>query len=212
MKVIKIVFALSLGVFAAVLTPQVLQAQEAQETQETQVDLKAYKTFVQSVGDKIVDLFAHKEAPLEQRKKEFLSILESDFSIKSIGKFVLGRYWRQGTEAEQEAYIAVFKKALVENYSSHFNAYNNEKLKVLSARLMADRGVVVQTQVIRPNGGEPLMVDWKIFQVKDRFKIFDLIVNGASMSISLRTEYAGLIQSQGGTMKGLIQALEKKYP
>jgi phospholipid transport system substrate-binding protein len=183
-----------------------------ENTDSTEVsNLSSYTDFVKEVGDKIVDLFADKSAPLESRKKVFQGILENYFSIKSIGKFVLARYWRQASESERNEYITIFKTALVENYSSHFNEYNNEHLEIIGARVSTDKGVLVQTRIIRPGIREPLLVDWKLFRVENNLKVFDLIVSGASMSISLRTEYSSMIQSNGGTVSGLIQALKKKY-
>lgn len=192
------------------LAPAKINAEEASPRLE-KAELSSYTEFVKKVGDQIVDLFSDKKNSMTKRKQVFQSILENYFSINAIGKFVLARYWRQASEAEQNEYVKVFKKALIENYSSHFDNYHNERLEILGARQTSDKGVIVQTRVVRPGGGEPLNVDWKVFKVQGGMKVFDLIVNGASMSISLRTEYASLIQSNGGTVRGLVQALQKKY-
>lgn len=174
-------------------------------------NLDDYKSFVADVGDKITDLFANKSKSMTDKKKDFQTILRSYFNIKAIGKFVLSRHWRTASSEQQESYLKLFEKALIENYSEHFNSYHNEKLQVISARTSGDKGVIVKTHVKRPQGGEPLGVDWKLFDVKGEKTIFDLVINGVSMGNSLRSEYSSLYQNSGGTIDDLLNALRKKY-
>lgn len=194
------------------ISPQgVFNTRTAHATSEKAESLEEYKSFVKDVGERITYLFADKNKSLNQRKEHFRSILENDFDISAIGKFVLARHWRKADPSQQQEFLNLFKEALVENYSKHFNDYHGEHLYIISARKTKDTGVIVQTQVKRPQGGEPLRVDWKVFSVKGSKRSVDLVINGASMSISLRTEYDALIQSKGGTMEGLLQALREKY-
>ena len=66
---------------------------------------------------------------------------------------------------------------------------------------------MVQSTIIRPAGGPPLKVDWKVFQTKGGLKVLDIIVDGVSMSITLRSEYMGVFQSKGGATGGGIDGL-----
>lgn len=202
-------YILGLIVTLATVTPNLWARSE--NASQTNQDLAEYNSFVQGVGSQIVNLFANKQNPLSQRKQAFRQILKQHFSIESIGKFVLARYWRSATDTQKNNYLNLFEEALVENYSSHFDDYHNEKLEILNSRRTNDKGVLVQTRILRPQGGEPLIVDWKLFQVDGKTKVFDLIVNGASMSISLRTEYGSMVQANGGTVDGLLSALREKY-
>jgi len=42
------------------------------------------------------------------------------------------------------------------------------------------------------------------------FAIVDIVVEGVSMAVTQRSEFASVIQSKGGTVKGLIDALRAK--
>ena len=174
-------------------------------------DFSEAEKFVTDVGNEIVGVFADKSSPRQDRKERFRKILIQHFNIQSIGKFVLRRHWATATDPQREEFLKLFETALVENYSTHFDNYKNEKLKVSGARASGADGIIVQSDIIRPQGGEPLHVDWKIYPVEGRLMAFDLVVNGVSMSQSQRTEYGTLIQNNGGTLEGLLATLRAKY-
>jgi phospholipid transport system substrate-binding protein len=166
--------------------------------------------FVIDVGNQIVHILANKQKPLDVRKEEFRKILQEYFNIPAIGRFVLGRYWRQANDDQKQQYLQLFEDAIVESYSAQFDSYDNEKLQVLSAHTTGKGGILVKSEVLRPQGGDPLKVDWQIFQTKSGLKVHDIIVNGVSMSITQRSEYASIIQSKGRGIEGLLDVMRNK--
>lgn len=206
---------------AAVSSTYVYGAEEsagasATGTRSDAASQEAYKSFVAETGNEIIQVLVHKESSLAERKSQFRQILQTKFSIPSIGKFVLARYWRQADDAQKARYLGLFETAIVENYAAQFDNYSNEKLEVTGAQTLEDGGVLVNSRVVRPSGAEPLSVDWKVFRQSKgdkagTFKVVDLIVNGVSMSITQRSEYAGLIQSTGGDINAFLDSLDKKY-
>jgi phospholipid transport system substrate-binding protein len=176
----------------------------------TSLSAEEAQKFITETGNQIIAILANKQKPLASRKEEFRSVLRENFNIAAIGRFVLGKYWRQANDQQKEQYLQLFEDAIVESYSAQFNNYSNEKLRVLSASPTHKGGVLVKSKVLRPQGGEPLRVDWQVFQTKTGLKIHDIIVNGVSMSITQRTEYAGIIQSTGRGIDGLLDSLRQK--
>lgn len=167
------------------------------------------ESFVENIGNKIINILVHRHNPMEVRKEKFRKILVHDFDMPTIGKFVISRYWRMMSDQQREDYLRLFIDAVVENYASQFNNYNNEKLIVKNARQTQDGGYIVYSTITRPGKGEPLKVDWKIFKTKRGMKVLDIIVDGVSMSITLRTEYAGAYNEKGGA-EGLLAYLREK--
>ncbi|MFN7710010.1 MAG: phospholipid-binding protein MlaC [Holosporales bacterium] len=153
------------------------------------------RVFVKDVGEKIVAILQDKGTALDVRKEQFRGVLRQHFELPSIGRFVLGRYWRQASDAQQKDYLILFENDLVESYSAQFDAYNDETFEVIGHRPSQDGGVVIKSRINRTSGGEPLPVDWKVFETPKGLRVFDIIVNGVSMSITQRTDYAGLMAS-----------------
>lgn len=169
------------------------------------------KDFVQKVGNEIVKILADRNSNIDERRERFRKVLRENFDIKSIGKFVLGRYWRTISDDQKSQFLKLFEDALVENYSSQFDNYHNESLEVKGSRDSKAGGTIVQSQVIRPQGGNPLNVDWKVFSVKDgSYKILDIVVDGVSLSNTQRSTYAATIQNNNGSIDALLSSMQDK--
>lgn len=172
-------------------------ASQSAMAEADEATLNEARQFVVQIGNEIIRILVNKNKPLTERKSEFRKVLRSDFNINAIGKFALGRYWRIATDEQKRQYLELFEDSIVESYAAQFDNYSNEKLVVLGSRATQKGGILVQSHILRPRGGEPLKVDWQIFKGKDGQKIYDIIINGVSMSITQRSEYAAAIKSTG---------------
>lgn len=166
-----------------------------------------YKDFITSLGNNIINILVNKDAPLKVRKEKFRQVLQDYFDIPAIGKFVLARYWRRTTDIQKTEYLDLFESAIVNNYAAQFDSYQNEILEVQSVREDADQGIMVMSVIKRQTGAPPLKIDWKIFQTKKGLRVYDIIVNGVSMSITQRSEYGGIISKNNGEIEGLLKTM-----
>ena len=115
----------------------------------------------------------------------------------------------QDYEKQQQEYLQLFEDAVIENYAAQFDSYDNEKLIIKSSRQTTDGGIIVRSNIRRPGKGEPLHIDWKVFNTKSCPKVLDVVVNNVSMSITLRNEYASAIQNRGD-IEGFLDYLREK--
>ncbi len=60
---------------------------------------------------------------------------------------------------------------------------------------------------ISTDRGKPLEIDWRVRERDGDFKILDVIGEGISMALTLRSEYASAIKDSGGRVEGLIDRL-----
>ncbi|MBN9343961.1 MAG: hypothetical protein BGO76_08740 [Caedibacter sp. 38-128] len=176
-------------------------------------DSQTYKNFITTLGNNIIGILVDKKAPLTERKEKFRQVLRDYFDIPEIGKFVLARYWRRATDQQKIEYLVLFENAIVDNYAAQFDNYQNEMLEVQNVREDSDQGVLVMSIIKRQTGAPPLKIDWKIFQTKRGLRVYDIIINGVSMSITQRSEYGGIISQNGGQIEGLLKLMrEGKSP
>ncbi len=167
------------------------------------------KAFMVDIGNRVITLLTDKSISPQEQTAQFQDILETKFNLKAIGKFVLGRYWKQASPEEKEKFLSLFKATTIASYVTRFKEYTSEKFEIIGVRPEQDGGITVLTRIVRPNG-QPIFIDWKIFEKKGNLQIYDVILEGISMGITQRSEYASVIQQGGGKMQGLLQALEKK--
>jgi phospholipid transport system substrate-binding protein len=145
----------------------------------------------------------------DQRVARFRQLFTVDFDVPGIARFVLGRYWNIATEPQQQEFVRLFTDYIALAYSSRLAEYSGEHLQVTGTRPAAD-GSVVSSEIIRPNGAPPARVDWLLTQHDGAYRISDVVVEGVSMAVTQRSEFASVIQRNGGQVQGLITALRQK--
>jgi phospholipid transport system substrate-binding protein len=143
------------------------------------------------------------------RVARFRQLFSEDFDVPGIARFVLGRYWRVATEPQQQEFVKLFADYIALAYSNRLAEYSGETLHVTGSR-PAPEGSVVSSEIVRPNGAPPAKVDWVLTPHDGAYKISDVVVEGVSMAVTQRSEFASVIQRNGGQVQGLITALRQK--
>ena len=67
----------------------------------------------------------------------------------------------------------------------------------------------VASRILRPTG-EPIKIDWRLLRRGESWRIVDVVVEGMSMVLSQRSEYAAVIKGDGGKIEGLLVKLREK--
>ena len=183
------------------------------------------RKFIESLADKAIQALAKQEVPRRERINRFRVLFNENFAVADIGQWILGRYWRTATENQRGEYLALFEDLMVVSYVDRFTAYAGEKLTITKTLPAGDGAAIVFSEIIRPAGGPPVRVDWRVgvkddlregdiddrVGVKDEdYKIVDVIVAGTSMSATLRSDFGSIIRRSGGEVAGLIDELRKK--
>lgn len=170
-------------------------------------DNPAASTFMQSLGEKAIQDLTDAAVPQPEREARFRRLLDEHFDMGAIAKFVLGRYWRTASEAQREEFRQLFEDFLVSSYSARFGEYRGKGFSVAGSD--ADNGAVIVHSKIDMPSSEDIRVDWRLRPADGSFHIVDIIVEGVSMAVTQRSEFASVIQSRGG-VDGLIEALRSK--
>lgn len=164
--------------------------------------------FIKGLAQKGIGFLENRDISTEKREAEFRKLLQNNFDMKTIGRFALGRYWKTSTKEQQDEYLRLFENMIVEVYSRRFGEYNGEELKIISARTQGKKDVLVQSSIV-PNKGPEISVDWRVRQKKNgELKVVDVMVEGVSMSLTQRSDFASVIQRGGGNIDVLIAHLE----
>ncbi|HTV45093.1 MAG TPA: ABC transporter substrate-binding protein [Stellaceae bacterium] len=143
------------------------------------------------------------------RVARFRQLFTTDFDVPGIARFVLGRYWHIATPQQQQEFVRLFTNYIALVYSNQLAEYAGERLSVIGSRAAPD-GSLVTSEILRPNGAPPAKVDWLLTRHAGTYKIDDVIVEGVSMAVTQRSEFASVIQRHGGQVEGLITALRQK--
>ena len=165
--------------------------------------------FVREFSAQAIGVLADQSLSGEHRQQAFRDLLTDGFDVKAISRFVLGRYWRKATEAERQEFTGLFEDLIVATYSRKFSGYNGQTLKVEAIREENDKMATVSSRILR-RGGEPIRIDWRLLRRGGSWRIVDVVVEGMSMVLSQRSEYAAVIKGDGGRIEGLLVKLREK--
>ncbi|MBM3485268.1 MAG: ABC transporter substrate-binding protein [Alphaproteobacteria bacterium] len=189
----------------AVCAATVVLATPAAMAQATGAD-----EFIRRSGQRAIDSLTVQSIGDAERGKRFREILRGSFDVPEIGRFVLGRYWRTATDQEKTEYLRLFEDFIVRAYANRFADYSGETFRVLQVVDSTDNDKLVSTEIVQPSGKPPVRVVWRVRGQAGAFKVVDVTVEGISMSVTQRDEFAAVIRSNGGTVAGLLDALRKK--
>lgn len=167
-------------------------------------------SFVADLGTRAIGVLTSGLSETD-RERQFRALFEEGFDVPEISRFVLGPYWRTATDAQRAEFTKLFETYLVHAYSVRFNAYAGQQLKVGSARPEGDNASLVQSQIAVPSGGQPpVRLDWRVSGQGSAYKISDVTVEGVSMALTQRQEFASVIQRGGGQLEALLKVLREK--
>jgi phospholipid transport system substrate-binding protein len=167
------------------------------------------KKFVNNLGENAISSLTGSTLSGQERASRFRAFLVADFDMLGISKFVLGRYWKIATPDQQTEFQKLLEDLLTQSYAKTFAQYAGEKFKVTGAHGNDDGSMLVNSSVDRPNG-DIIRLDWRVEDQSGTTKIIDLLVEGVSLRTTHRSDFASAIQSNGGTVAGLLDALRQK--
>jgi len=98
---------------------------------------------------------------------------------------------------------------VIDVYASRFGEYNGETFEVVSHRVDGKSDFLVNSFVKGLSGGAPLKIDWRVRNKDGNMKVIDVIVEGVSMTLTQRSDFASVIQRGGGDVEALLEHLRK---
>lgn len=169
---------------------------------------KGALNFVNDVGHRGIGFLSNPKMTHAQQQQAFRALLRDAFDLQTIGRFALGQYWRVATPAQRQEYQGLFEQMVITVYSDRFGTYSGQTLKVDSVKMLNDTDAMVTSYVVAKTGGEPIRVDWRVRYGAERYRVVDVVVEGVSMSVTQRSDFAGVINQGGGDVGVLIDHLK----
>ncbi len=189
-----------LATLLAALVPALATAQESPDqlvkrtTDEILTIIKTDKDVASGNQAKVVELAEQKVLP--------------HFDFERMTRLAVGRNWAQATDAQKQALTKEFRTLLVRTYSSSLSQYRNQTIDVKPTKLAAgDKEATVRTAVIQ-QGGPPIPIDYAMEKSDGGWKVYDVIIDGASLVTTYRGTFNDQIQKGG--IDGLVKTLQER--
>lgn len=194
------------GVAMALGRPAALRAARAAELKPEEL--------VQGLAKDVWATLQNDAAAEEQRVDALVSLFEARTDAALLGRLALGRYWNRLSDDQQRDYLELFRQVVIRSMARRLNQYAKdatgpveERFQILSSVPAGKRDTLVRSKVF-PTSGPPLVVDWRVRQGDAEPLIIDLIVEGASLLVAQRSEFAAVIERQD--VDGLLTELRAR--
>jgi phospholipid transport system substrate-binding protein len=148
------------------------------------------------------------------RIDKLVSLLEARTDVGLISRLALGRYWSQLPEAQQKDYQQLFRDVVIRSLARRLDGYAaqargplDQRFQILGSASAGKNDILVRSKVV-PRNGPPLALDWRLRDGPSGPAIIDLIVEGASLLVAQRSEFAAVIERND--LDGLLSELRAR--
>lgn len=157
----------------------------------------AASKYVESLGNQAIAIIADAKLTKPQKQAKLETIFSTNVDIPWVGKFVMGRFWKQATPEQQKNYLKEYQKFVITHYASRFAEYSGGKFNITGTKDDGNGEFTVSMQMIGDKGAEPVLVDYRVRSAGGSFKVFDVIVEGVSMITTQRSEFGAVLSDKG---------------
>lgn len=172
------------------------------------VNAETPSMFIERLGGDALSALEQEEFTNEQRMEIFRRVLNAGFDIDAMGRFVLGRHWRNANQVERVEYMSLFHLRVMQTFASRLGNFSGEDFKVIDSREQSADVTVVGSSLALPPL-PPIRVDWHVRGQEPEFKVVDVVVQGVSEVQTQRNGFSAAIQCSPDGLQALLAQLRQ---
>jgi phospholipid transport system substrate-binding protein len=169
---------------------------------------------VQDLAHQIWATLNNSGADDNARVDRLLGLLEAHTDVDLISRLALGRYWNQLPEAQRKDYQQLFRDVVIRSLARRLDGYApdakdplEKHFQILGSAPAGKADTLVRSKVFPPDG-PPVALDWRVREGAAGPVIIDVIVEGASLLVSQRSEFTAVIERHD--LDGLLAELRAR--
>ncbi|MDC3061363.1 ABC transporter substrate-binding protein [Candidatus Pelagibacter sp.] len=167
------------------------------------------KTFITNLTSDASKVLASEESK-DQKMLKLINLAEENVDIDGIGRYTLGKYRKQLSDAKLDEYKSLFREYFLKSFSSRLSEYTDPKINVIKEEIINDKYTIVSS-VLEANEKRPeVKIDWRVYTINpEKPLVRDLIIEGLSLARTQREEFNSVIQNGDGNIEVLFSNLRE---
>lgn len=150
--------------------------------------------YIEGVAKNALATISNAKLNKSQKQASLDKLFKDNVDIPWIGRFVMGRFWKQATDAQKTSYLKEYEKFLIQHYTSRFTDYTSGSFTITSVKDDGEGEFTVNMELKGDKKNDPpVLVDYRVRKQGGGFKIFDVIVEGVSLITTQRSEFSSVI-------------------
>jgi phospholipid transport system substrate-binding protein len=164
---------------------------------------------VKRTAERMLDTLQARRAEVDRNPALIYGMIESivlpHFDFERITQGAVGQYWRQATPAQQRQLVDGFKQVLIRTYARSLLSYSGQEIRYLPVKPGSRPAMVTVSTEVRESGSAPIPVEYRMHNSGGGWKVYDVVINNASLVGNYRSSFATEIRQNG--VDGLIDRL-----
>jgi len=120
-----------------------------------------------------------------------------NFDFERMGRWTLGKYWRNANPQQREEFIKEFRALLVRSYGRALVDYADAEIVYLPLRMKDDEAQVkVHTELSRPHDNA-VKITYSLHSTKNGWKVYDVAIEGVSLVTNYRSSFMSKVRQDG---------------
>lgn len=157
----------------------------------------------------VADSLRPDKAPSPLGHDRIAALVESTilplFDFRHMTRLALARNWRITSIEQQNAIVAEFRSLMAHTYSTALSNYGDQEIQYKPLRMAPGETTVTVKSIVRPQGAEPMAIDYDMEKTSFGWKIYDIKIAGVSLLSTYRSTFTQVVRDAG--IDGLIDTL-----
>lgn len=138
--------------------------------------------------------------------KEVEGLLDPVVDFDFIARSVMGPYWNSASAEQQEAFVKVFRKGLVETYAKGMAKFNDLKVEVLPPEEQNPEfgKVTVLQKVAAADGVNKVAYTMGRRKTDASWKLLNVVLDGVNLGKTFRSQFAQSVKEHEGNLDAAI--------
>ncbi|NIY49652.1 phospholipid-binding protein MlaC [Cedecea colo] len=159
---------------------------------------------MEEAAQKTFDRLKNEQPKIRQNPNYLRDIVGQELlpyvQIKYAGALVLGRYYKEATPAQRDAYFKAFEEYLKQAYGQALAMYNGQTYQIAPEQPLGNADIVaIRVTIVDPNGRPPVRLDfqWRKNSQTGKWQAYDMIAEGISMITTKQNEWSDILRTKG---------------
>ncbi len=174
---------------------------------ETDDGTRRAAAFIETLGVELQAIQADTAASnVEAHPAALQRLIRKGFNLDFTSQLVLGKHWGRASEAQRGEFKELFARYLIGSYARYLDVYRVETLDIVASHPAGPNDYLVETRVEgNSDAASPI---WRLRAQDGVLRIIDVRVDGISLALTQRSEFASVIYRGG--FEGMLSVLRQR--
>jgi len=170
------------------------------------------KTTLDEILNVLLDPTLRQQQNKTLRMKKVSCLFRQRFAERTFCERALGRHWKERTQSEQEEFILLFSKLLVDTYLVRIDGYltDTTSFSLQNISYLGERTAKAYTLVttdVQLNEAKKIPVLYRMETINGDWRVTDIAIDGISLLKNYRAQFSEIIANAGyGELLKRLQA------